>query len=186
MTDASTTLFPFGKHKGKTVAAVAAIDPGYLQWVTTTDIPSRYPDLALQIQVALQGGTADAAIPDIETVQLLEEPLPELRATVRGGGRMHDGVTQISRLHRDGFNWRRETMHPTYDQRSASGKSGHYGWTVPSEDGVYEIQSTEGSIAHQRTRSTVWLRQAGQWARIDGDRPAVIAVLRALEQDAAP
>lgn len=182
MNSQSTSVFPFGKYQGKTVAEVAAKDPGYLQWFVATDIPARYPELALQIQVALQGGVAEARIPQISEVTLINDDLPDLKGTVRGGGRMTDGVNQLNRLHLNGFDWRREWMPLAFDHRSGSGKSGSFGWDVPNDDGVYEIHATEGSIMKHTAVTTYWLRRAGCWSRIDGERPAVIAVLRSLAE----
>jgi hypothetical protein len=38
----SSPVFTFGGHRGKTVDEVAGIDPGYLEWLLTTDIVNRY------------------------------------------------------------------------------------------------------------------------------------------------
>lgn len=178
MTTSSSATFPFGKYSGKTVAAVAAKDPAYLQWFATTDIPERYPDLDLQIQAALRGGTEDTGIPAISEVEVVEAILPVLEGRVRDG-RTTNGVNQVNRLHLGASDWHREPMPSTFDDH---GGSGSIRWDVPNDDGVYEIHSTEGSITRHAIATTYWLRQAGCWSRIHGGRPAVIAVLRSLAE----
>ena len=44
---------PFGKHKGLTVDAVAADDPGYLRWLMRESDLDRYPGLYENIREVL-------------------------------------------------------------------------------------------------------------------------------------
>lgn len=85
-TGASSWVFDFGKHKGKTVADVAAVDAGYLRWIVDQRVHIKRIDLlkalvelgytsvveADALKEDVKGASVDQARPREEVVQ--EEP----------------------------------------------------------------------------------------------------------------
>lgn len=150
------TTFTFGKYRGKTPASIAKNDIAYLEWASTTDIPTKYPDLGEAIKSALNEA-------DKSPATLAPYTLPSLHVLVRGGGSMHEGVI-IQRVNEKLF---AEYAIIDEDNRSGSGKSGGYTVETPADDGVYLVTETSGSISNQVVETQYVVLKNGEWFSID-------------------
>lgn len=160
----------FGQHRGESVASLWATERDYLEWILSTDIIIKHPEISAAIRAC-----AGLEVKFSETVKGECFDLPsDLSYTVRGGGRMRDGVSSFERAF-DEHGTLKWAYVESDDHRSGSGKSGRVEWKRPEEDGLYRIDITGGSIANHSTTTHYVVLQGGEWYEIAGkDQHAVV------------
>lgn len=95
---AADVRMPFGKHKGKTLSQVLAIDRGYLEWVRDkSDCASRTPFLHDQVKAILAGTTPLDPLPSVTDDAELYRVKQELQRIKAENMRLECEAAQLRR-----------------------------------------------------------------------------------------